>query len=83
MTNKYRYTVTATKVDGGTYTAGYDSRKDALSAATLVAFGFGGYEGMMAAGRCFVRLKTERALARISYEPSSHEWFVSIAKHKA
>ena len=77
-----RYIVTVSKVDGGSFAAGYNNRKDALSAASLAAFGCGGYDAMISAGKHFVTLKTDRRIERVSYEPSLKTWAISIHKSR-
>lgn len=74
-----RYAVQVTRVDYGTYTAVFNTVKQATACATLNAFSFAGHAGSIAAGRSFIEIK-RKDCQRVSYEPSSKAWSISIAK---
>lgn len=74
-----RYMVTVTRVDYGSYTAGYSTIRQATSAATLAAFAFGGHNGAIEVGGTLIAIRRKEC-QRVSYEPSSRAWSITIRK---
>lgn len=75
-----RYAVQITRVDYGTYTAMFDTIKQATACATLCAFSFGGHDAAISAGQHFIQI-LRISCRRVCYEPSNKAWSISIAKH--
>jgi hypothetical protein len=76
-----RYTVEVSKVDEGSQTVGYNSRKDAIASAGLAAFSLGSHDDLLKVKESFENIK-RREYASVTFEPSLKQWAITIRKHR-
>lgn len=74
-----RYTVEVSRVDAGSFAAGFNSRGEALGCAKLAAFAFDDISAMLDIENVFAGLGPN--CPRVVYMPSLKQYTISIRRH--
>lgn len=77
-----RYTVTVSRVDHGSQTAGFSSLHAAWACASTATFAAGGLGDMLAANNAFREFRRRTAKpVRMTWEPSNRAYAITVLRH--